>query len=302
MRGQKLGAGLIAQSQSALPPFVLHRPASLGEAEALVRQHPHAVIAAGCSDLMAQIREGLEPQVLISLQGIKELRAVSNDAGTLRIGSLVSHYEGSRSAEIVSSLPALAAAWGSIATVRIRYRGTLGGNLLARRYRYEMPVILSALQARMHFQGGDLATLPVAELWEGERRSPGVMTAVSVDTASLLWFGYERTMRPVSTVAMAVRSNASGDVTVTAVCGSEYRRPYVLSHTVLSHADLSHPAGGTAIADLDPASVAEVLAAQLPEEAGDYAGSISYRRHLASVLCRRLLVQATGNQRKGSQP
>lgn len=123
------------------------------------------------------------------------------------------------------------------------------------------------------------------------------MTAVSVDTASLLWFGYERTMRPVSTVAMAVRSNASGDVTVTAVCGSEYRRPYVLSHTVLSH-----PAGGTATADLDPASVAEILAAQLPEEAADYAGSISYRRHLASVLCRRLLVQATGKQRKGSQP
>jgi carbon-monoxide dehydrogenase medium subunit len=119
MRGQKLGAGLIAQSQSALPPFVLHRPASLGEAEALVRQHPHAVIAAGCSDLMAQIREGLEPQVLISLQGIKELRAVSNDAGTLRIGSLVSHYEGSRSPEIVSTLPALAAAPWEATSLRV---------------------------------------------------------------------------------------------------------------------------------------------------------------------------------------
>src|SRR5690349_12659189 len=97
MRGQKLGAGLIAQSQSALPPFILHRPTSLGEAVALTRQHPGAVIAAGCSDLVAQFREGLEPEVLISVQRIKELREISNDAGTLRIGSLVSHSEGSRS-------------------------------------------------------------------------------------------------------------------------------------------------------------------------------------------------------------
>ncbi|MGO4588601.1 FAD binding domain-containing protein [Paenarthrobacter sp. 2TAF44] len=294
MRGQKLGAGLIAQSQSALPPFILHRPASLGEAVALTRHHPKAVIAAGCSDLVAQFREGLKPEVLISLQRIKELREISNEAGILRIGSLVSHIEGSRSPEILSSVPALAAAWGSIATVRIRYRGTLGGNLLARRYRYEMPVILSALGAQMQFEGGDIAVLPVSSLWDRDSlwdRTLGnvdILTAVTVDTASLLWFGYERSMRPLSTVSLAVRKNTAG-LTVSAVCGSEYRQPFVLSHT----------AEATDIAELDPAFVGEVLAAQLPDEAGDYAGSIDYRRHLVGVLCRRLLAEATGNQRKG---
>ncbi|MGO4246806.1 xanthine dehydrogenase family protein subunit M [Paenarthrobacter sp. RAF54_2] len=288
MRGQKLGAGLIAQSQSALPPFILHRPTSLGEAVGLTRHHPKAVIAAGCSDLVAQFREGLEPEVLISVQRIKELREVSNEAGILRIGSLVSHTEGSRSPEILSSVPAFAAAWGSIATVRIRYRGTLGGNLLARRYRYEMPVILSALGAQMLFQGGDIAALPVSSLWDRTLGNVGILTAVTVDTASLLWFGYERSMRPLSTVSLAVRKNTAG-LTVSAVCGSEYRQPFVLSHT----------AEATDIAELDPAFVGEVLAAQLPDEAGDYAGSIDYRRHLVGVLCRRLLAEATGNQRKG---
>ena len=289
MRGQKLGAGLIAQSQSALPPFILHRPTSLGEAVALTRQHPEAVIAAGCSDLVAQFREGLEPDVLISVQRIKELREISNDAGILTIGSLVSHTEGSKSPEILSSIPALAAAWGSIATVRIRYRGTLGGNLLARRYRYEMPVILSALGAQMQFQGGDLAALPVSSLWDQNLGNVGILTAVTVDTASLLWFGYERSMRPLSTVSLAVRKDAVAGLTVSAVCGSEYRQPFVLSHT----------AEATDITELDPAIVGGVLAAQLPEEAADYAGSIDYRRHLVGVLCRRLLAQATGNQRKG---
>lgn len=289
MRGQKLGAGLIAQSQSALPPFVLHRPTSLGEAVALTRQHPEAVIAAGCSDLVAQFREGLEPEVLISIQRIKELRAISNEDGLLRTGSLVSHAEGSRSPEILSSVPALAAAWGSIATVRIRYRGTLGGNLLARRYRYEMPVILSALGAQMQFQGGDIAALPVSSLWDPDPGNVGILTAVTIDTPSLLWLGYERSMRPLSTVSLAVRKNPKAGLTVTAVCGSEYRQPFVLSHT----------AEATAITELDPAFVGEVLAAQLPDEAGDYSGSIDYRRHLVGVLCRRLLAEATGNQRKG---
>jgi len=289
MRVQKLGAGLIAQSQSALPPFILHRPTSLGEAVALTRQHPEAVIAAGCSDLVAQFREGLEPGVLISVQQIKELREISKSAGVLSIGSLVTHAEGSRSPEILSTMPALAAAWGSIATVRIRYRGTLGGNLLSRRYRYEMPVILAALGGQMQFHGGDITALPVSSLWDRNLGNLGILTAVAVDTASLLWFGYERSMRPVSTVSLAVRRNPVGGITVSAVCGSEYRQPFLLSHT----------AEATDITVLDPVSVGRVLAAQLPEEAGDYAGSIDYRRHLVGVLCRRLLAEATGNQRKG---
>ncbi|WP_420178851.1 FAD binding domain-containing protein [Paenarthrobacter sp. TA1.8] len=273
----------------------MHQPTSLGVAVALARQHPEAVIAAGCSDLVAQFREGLEPEVLISVRRIKELRAISNNAGVLRIGSLVRHAEGSRSPEILSTLPALAAAWGSIATVRIRYRGTLGGNLLSRRYRYEMPVILAALGGQMQFQGGDVESLPVFSLWDQDSLrdrnlgNAGILTAVAVDTASLLWFGYERSMRPVSTVSLAVRKDPVAGLTVSAVCGSEYRQPFVLSHT----------AEATDIAELDPVSVGGVLAAQLPDEAGDYAGSIDYRRHLVGVLCRRLLAQATGNQRKG---
>ncbi len=262
---------------------------------ALTRQHPEAVIAAGCSDLVAQFREGLEPEVLVSVQRITELRAISNNSGVLSIGSGVSHAEGSRSPEIVSTVPALAAAWGSIATVRIRYRGTLGGNLLSRRYRYEMPVILSALGGQMQFHGGDITALPVSSLWERDSLwdrslgNVGILTAVTVDTASLLWFGYERSMRPVSTVSLAVRKNPVAGLTVSAVCGSEYRQPFVLSHA----------AEATDITELDPVSVGQVLAAQLPDEAGDYAGSIDYRRHLVGVLCGRLLAEATGNQRKG---
>ncbi|MFJ5958367.1 FAD binding domain-containing protein [Paenarthrobacter sp. NPDC092416] len=289
MRAQKLGAGLIAQNQSALPPFALYRPTSLAEAVALTHQHPEAVIAAGCSDLVAQFREGCEPEVLISLQHVEELRFVSHEDGVLRIGSMVTHHGGSTSPEIRSSLPALAAAWGSIATVRIRYRGTLGGNLLARRFRYELPIILSSLNAQMLFQGSDhVATLSVPSLWDSDAAIPGILTAATVDTGNLLSFGYERSMRPLTTVALAVREHPESGLVITAVCGSEYRQPFVLSHT----------AKVATLAELDADSVGAALAAQLPDSAGDFTGTLHYRRHLVGVLSRRLLVSAAGNQQK----
>ncbi|MFE4078667.1 FAD binding domain-containing protein [Paenarthrobacter sp. YIM B13468] len=288
MRGQNLGAGLIAQNQSALPPFILYRPTSLPEAVDLNEQHPEAVMAAGCSDLVAQIREGCEPEVVISLQHVNELRSITHEDGVLGIGSMVTHHAGSTSPDIRAFMPALATAWGSIATVRIRYRGTLGGNLMARRFRYELPVILSALNGQMHFQASDVTTLPVSSLWDRDARSPGILTGVTVETGSLLWYGYERSMRPVSTVALAVRRQAGAGITVTAVCGSEYRQPFILSHT----------AAATAISDLDPVAVGAVLASQLPDAAGDFTGTAEYRRHLVGVLSSRLLARAAGYQQK----
>jgi len=288
LRGQKLGAGLIAQNQSALPPFILYRPTSLPDAADLMKQHPEAVIAAGCSDLVAQIREGCQPDVVISLQHVNELRSISHEAGVLGIGSLVTHHVGSTNPDIRALLPALATAWGSIATVRIRYRATLGGNLMARRFRYELPIILSALNGQMHFRASDDATLPVSSLWDRDARIPGILTGVTLETGSLLWFGYERSMRPVITVALAVRRHADAGITVTAVCGSEYRQPFVLTHA----------AAATAISDLDPVAVGAVLASQLPDAAGDFTGTAEYRRHLVGVLSSRLLASATSYQQK----
>ncbi|WP_327150986.1 FAD binding domain-containing protein [Nocardia sp. NBC_01329] len=278
MRATVDGSGIVAQSQSALAPFRLYRPESVAEVKAVLAADPEAVIGAGCSDLVARIREGCAPRALVSLRTVAGLAAITHDAGVLRLGSMVTHHEGATSPIVAAAIPGLAAAWSRIATVRIRYTGTVGGNLMARRYRYEMPLLLGALDARLSISDG--RTLGTGELWTDD--TTALLTDIAVSTADLVWFGYERSMRPTTTVAVAIRRGEDATLSVHATAGSEYRRG------ISMRADTQV---GTA-ADIDPARTASVLAAQLPADIADYTGSAEYRRHLVGVLARRLLCAA----------
>jgi carbon-monoxide dehydrogenase medium subunit len=274
-----------------MAPFDLQRPATLAEARLVLADHPDAVIAAGCTDLVAAIREGLVPTVLVSLRHLDELRTVRHHDGVLRIGALNTHDDGASHPELLAALPELATAWSGIATVRIRFRATIGGNLMARRFRYEMPVILGALDTTM-----ELST-PAGErrctVDEFVRRDPtapdgpALLHHLAVDTASLVAYRYDRSLRPVTTVALAVRRAGDG-LRFTSVIGSEYRA------AVLVRTD----AGVPDLDSADPAGIAAALAGQLPDGIGDYAGSASYRRRVVEVLLRRQL-EAAGAQGRG---
>ncbi|HEY6493726.1 MAG TPA: FAD binding domain-containing protein [Trebonia sp.] len=272
----------MASTQGALPPFCLVRPGSLSEARRVLADRPDATIAAGCTDLVASIREGHVPVTLVSLRRLDELRTVQHVGGKLRIGALNGHDEGPRHPVLRAVLPELSVAWSGIATVRIRFRATVGGNLMARRFRYEMPVILGALDTVMEFSTGQGEQCRTVD--EFVRRDPdlpdgaALLHHVTVDTGSLLLFRYDRSMRPVTTVALAVR-RVGGGLELTAAVGAEYRPAVVLR-------------AGSAVAsvqELDPAGLARALAAQLPDWTGDYAGSAAYRRRVVEVLLRRQL-------------
>lgn len=285
MRPQSRGAGLITPTQGALAPFDLMRPATLAEARVMLADRPEATVAAGCTDLVAAFREGLAPTVLLSLRRVDELRTMRHADGVLRVGALNTHDDGASHPMLLAALPGLATAWAGIATVRIRFRATIGGNLMARRFRYEMPVILGALDTTM-----ELST-PLGErrctVDEFVRRDaaaperPTLLHHLTVDTSSLLAFRYDRSLRPVTTVALAVRRAGDG-LRFTSVIGSEYRA------AVLVRTEAAAPE----LADADPAAIAADLAGQLPDRIGDYAGSASYRRRVVEVLLRRQLEAA----------
>ncbi|MET7996722.1 FAD binding domain-containing protein [Amycolatopsis sp. NPDC005232] len=279
MRNQVLGSGLLAGTQTALAPFELYRPRSAEEAVQAYHEAPDATLLAGSTDLVARFREGLSPRAVIALSGVTAWRDVIDDGDLLRLGALATHHSGPRDLVLRERLPSLADAWARIATVRIRARATLGGNLMARQSRYETPVMLAALDAELELSALDgERRVTLAQLWRGDSAPAGVLHHVRVPLANLVLFDYERSMRPLLTVALAVRTRGSA-LRVTATVGSEYRRPVTVWE------DVDAPA----LSGVDPEAVGRALAAQLPDEIGDYVGSAAYRRRVVAVLIRRRL-------------
>ena len=114
----------------ALPDFELLSPATLGEVLAARQAHPGARLLGGGTDLVVNIRRGIEaPPVLIETSRVAELRAIEADAGTLEMGASVTLEEISRHPGVAAHFPVVAQAAASIAGPTHRSMGTLGGNL-----------------------------------------------------------------------------------------------------------------------------------------------------------------------------
>lgn len=115
----------------ALHDFALHRPATLDQATALLARVGASRALAGGTDLLPNLRHGLEePAALVDLGGIAELATLQRDAcGALVLGAGVTLARLAADAEVLQRLPALAEAAQSVAAPSHRSAATLGGNL-----------------------------------------------------------------------------------------------------------------------------------------------------------------------------
>ena len=122
-----------------LPRFALHRPRTVDEALALLRElGPDTMLIAGGTDVLPGMKLGLTaPRDLVSLAGIARLAAVMRDGDALRIGATATLDVVGSDPRIVEVAPALAEAARAVGGPHHRRMGTLGGNLcLDTRCRY----------------------------------------------------------------------------------------------------------------------------------------------------------------------
>ncbi len=114
----------------ALHEFALLKPTSLSDLIAARRKAPDARLIGGGTDILVNIRRGIEaPPVLIDTGGIAELRTIEANAKSFEIGASVTLTEIAEHPELAKHFPAIAEAAGSIAGPTHRNMGTLGGNL-----------------------------------------------------------------------------------------------------------------------------------------------------------------------------
>lgn len=115
----------------ALNPFLLRHPATLAEAAAMLVAQPQARLVAGGTDLLPNLRRGLErPPVLIDLSGLRGFAGVEPTAdGGLLLGAGLTLAALADHPLIAQRLPALGGAARAAAGPGHRSAATLGGNL-----------------------------------------------------------------------------------------------------------------------------------------------------------------------------
>jgi CO/xanthine dehydrogenase FAD-binding subunit len=107
----------------------VHAPHTLAEALRALSEQPGARPIAGGTDLMVTLNAELaQPDALIDLGRVEELRGWHREGDELVLGAAVT-YTQAAGGEIASELPALGAASRTVGSPQIRNRGTIGGNL-----------------------------------------------------------------------------------------------------------------------------------------------------------------------------
>ncbi len=115
-----------------LPPCSYLRPGSVEEAAELLSRHgERAMLVAGGTDLVPKMKRGqMEPEVLIGLGHLAELRAVTEtEEGGFLIGAGVTLAEVSADRRLAAAYPAYARAAALVSSPALRNVGTIGGNL-----------------------------------------------------------------------------------------------------------------------------------------------------------------------------
>jgi len=116
----------------SLPQFRLLRPRAVEEAVSVLAKHTGNIrVLAGGTDLIPSMRQKLfEPERVLDLRGVAELRGVRPRAGgAVEIGALTTLSAIEKSVYLRQHFPVLTEAAATVASPVLRNMGTIGGNI-----------------------------------------------------------------------------------------------------------------------------------------------------------------------------
>jgi CO/xanthine dehydrogenase FAD-binding subunit len=157
--------------RTAISPLTLLRPRSLDDALAMMRDEGPLTPLAGCTDVYVNLQFGsLHDTRYIDLWPLNELRGISREKQTLRIGATVTYTEIIASALVRKRVPMLVAAAREIGGRQIQSRGTLGGNVAnASPAGDSLPVLAAADAAIVLRNAAGERRVPIIRFYTGYR-------------------------------------------------------------------------------------------------------------------------------------
>jgi carbon-monoxide dehydrogenase medium subunit len=291
-----------------LPAVELHEAGTLSEAAALLdRYAPDARLLAGGTDVLVDLKTArVGGGHLISIQGIDELRGVSQTDAGLDIGALTTLAELDRSPIVAERYPVIRDATSRMAAPQIRNAATVGGNLAGGVPCADLPPVLLVSDASVVlWSPSSRRTVGISELCVGPRetilRDDEVRDKVLVpEPAPGFGAAYERfALRDgnaiaVAAVAAGLLIDDNGTVREARLAlGAVAPTPRLVE--AAATALIGRPPDG------DAATAAAQAAMEAAEPISDVRGSAEYRCRLVGILTGRAIGAAT-QRAQGGRP
>jgi CO/xanthine dehydrogenase FAD-binding subunit len=153
--------------------FAYFKPATIPQALKLLAKYKNSAILAGGTDLLNQLKDGsLQPEAVIDIKGLADLRKITFVENRLHIGALVT-FSGLIESEIVKRhFPLIVETARTVGSTGIRNRATMAGNICSAVPCLDSGPLLLAYDAAVTVVGTDgTREIPVAKWFLGPRKT-----------------------------------------------------------------------------------------------------------------------------------
>ena len=273
------------------PPFTYHRPRTLDEAlDTLAELGADGKVLAGGQSLVPLMSMRLAaPGHLVDINHVPDLGRVGVDGNVVRVGARARHRDVERDEPAYDAVPLLRQALLHVAHPTIRNRGTTVGSLVHGDPAAEAPAVLRLLDGTVTLRHADGSRdVPAADFFTGPMETdvrPGELAVAAL-------FRRPATGSGTAFVEVARRH---GDYAMCGVAAVVTRR------TPTARVALISVGAGPVLVELTDAfdgdtldhDRARTLVDAVIEPEDDIHATADYRRHLAHVLVRRAVDEAT---------
>jgi carbon-monoxide dehydrogenase medium subunit len=244
------------------------------------------LIAGGHSLLPLMKLRLAAPTLLVDVGEIADLSYIRDVGDAIAIGSMTKHHDLEFSDVLGASAPLLRHAAGQVGDPQVRHRGTIGGSLAHGDPASDLPAVLLALRATLVALGpSGTREIAVDDFFTGFLETSlapdEVLLEIRVPKADGAPWSFQKFHRRAMDWAIVgvacVRTNGSAGVGLVNMGPTPLRAAAVESAV----------AGGASAAE------AAAVADEGTSPSTDLNASPEYRRHLAKVLVRRALEEAT---------
>jgi aerobic carbon-monoxide dehydrogenase medium subunit len=268
-------------------------PESLDAALGALREGgEEAKVLAGGHSLLPLMKLRLAaPSLLVDLRRVPGLTGIERDNGAFRIGAMTRHHAVATNGDI--GLAATVAA--TIADPQVRNRGTIGGSIAHGDPASDMPAVMLAAEGTMTIRGdGGERQVAAADFFQdylttavGDGEILTSLTLPALDGYGYAYRKFNRRREDWAMVAVCALVKKAGDGSCEDVrIGLTHMGSVPLRATAAESALRGQPL------DRDRIAAAAERAAEGTDPPGDLNATPEYKRHLARVLCRRVLEEA----------